>query len=81
VADSFEKRVVAKRITLDPENLQPLADWIFNVATELEKTALQGFDLKGRVVDGEVFIDDLPVVGTGTSGSLWNDSGTLKIVP
>ncbi|GAG06285.1 unnamed protein product, partial [marine sediment metagenome] len=23
----------------------------------------------------------LPTVGTGTSGTLWNDSGTVKVVP
>ncbi len=28
----------------------------------------------------EVFLN-LPIVGTGTSGSLWNDSGTVKVVP
>lgn len=29
---------------------------------------------------GEVFLN-LPAVSTGTSGSLWNDSGTVKVVP
>ena len=29
---------------------------------------------------GEVFLN-LPIVSTGTSGSLWSDSGTVKVVP
>ena len=29
---------------------------------------------------GEVFLN-LPTIGTGTSGSLWNDTGTVKVVP
>lgn len=28
---------------------------------------------------GEIFLN-LPAVGTGTSGSLWNDSGTVKVI-
>lgn len=79
MADNLEIFRVANSVDLNNE--QDLAAWIFSVAKELEKRTLQGADLKIRVVDGEVFIDDLPVVGTGTSGSLWNDSGTLKIVP
>ena len=37
---------------------------------------------KGRldVFGGEVFLD-LPTVGTGTSGSLWNNGGIVNVVP
>lgn len=36
--------------------------------------------VKALHVGGEVFLN-LPVVNTGTSGSLWNDAGTVKVVP
>lgn len=85
MAISFELKTVSKRIGSDPDemvkNPQLLADWVYLVAIELEKRATQSVDIKMNVVDGEIFVNDLPVVGTGTSGTLWNDSGTLKIVP
>ena len=78
MANSFEIKVFPKTISDDPQDLK---DWIYRVAIEQEKRATQSVDLKMNVVDDEIFVNDLPVVGTGSSGTLWNDSGTLKIVP
>lgn len=36
--------------------------------------------VKNLHVGGETFLN-LPTISTGTSGSLWNDSGTVKVVP
>lgn len=78
MADSLERPSIPKNIGDGPQELK---DWIYKVGLWMELANAQGFDLKGNVVDGEIFLNDLPVVGTGTSGTLWNDSNTIKIVP
>lgn len=80
MADSFELFRVPNNPVIDAENLQPLRDWIFLVSKELEKRTLQSVDKKMNVVGGEIFVNDLPTSGSGTTGTLWNDSGTVKIV-
>jgi len=78
MAASLERPSIPKTISDDPEDLKA---WIYEVARWIELANAQGFDLKGNVVEGEIFLNDLPVVGTGTSGTLWNDANTIKIVP
>lgn len=78
MATSEERPVIAKRINV--EDVEQLRMWINNVALWIQSANEQGLDLKGNVVNGEIFLNDLPTNGSGTTDTLWNDSGTIKIV-